>query len=276
VDALGDFVSPSFFRTTAIPLLQGREFTWTDVSSGPNVVILNRSLADRLFPRGDRIGETVSISFGSRDQVAAVIGIAADAATGDPRLSAAPQFYLPLVALGAPALVLRLSSGPISEASLRAAIEPFGHRALGAVTMMREHLDWFLRKERLLTSTSLLFAFVAGLITSIGLYTTMSQNILHRSREIAIRVAVGATPNRVRALVVQEVGWVLLIGIALGLPAALGGGHAARSLLSGGSPQTLVLLAVTGSALVVLALLVSVWPAQRAVRTDVVAAVRAE
>jgi ABC-type antimicrobial peptide transport system permease subunit len=139
---------------------------------------------------------------------------------------------------------------------------------------MNQQVDRFLVQERLITSTSSLFAVLAAIVSITGIYAAISQNIIRRTREIGIRIAVGATPNMVRALVLTEVCWILLIGLGLGIPAALAGGQSARSLLSGTSTNTMTLLAITGLAIAAGAVLVSVWPAQRAARTQVATALR--
>jgi predicted permease len=278
VDAISDRVSPGFFRTTLIPLQHGRDFTWNDVSGRANVAILNRSLAYRLFTNGDAVGRTVTVSRGPREQVVTVVGIAADATPGDPRIQRAPQLYFPLGpdAPPAPALLLRLRTENLTETLLREAIEPLGRHQVLRVSAMNEQVDQFFVQERLITSTSLLFAVLSGIVSIAGLYANMSQNIIRRTREIGIRIALGATPTMIRKLVLTEACWILLIGLGLGLPAAIAGGHAARSLLSGESISTMTLLAITGSSIAIVAMLVSVWPAQRAAHTQVATALRWE
>jgi ABC-type antimicrobial peptide transport system permease subunit len=156
---------------------------------------------------------------------------------------------------------------------LRAVIEPLGRHQVAHVSTMNQQVDRFLVQERLITSTSSLFAVLAAIVSITGLYAAISQNVIRRTREIGIRIAVGATPNRVRALVLTEVCRILLIGLGLGIPAALAGGQAARSLLSG-TTNTTTLLAITGLAIAGGAVLVSAWPAQRAARTQVATALR--
>jgi putative ABC transport system permease protein len=276
VDAISDAISPGFFRTTVIPLQQGRDFTWNDVSSRASVAILNRSLADRLFPNGDAVGRTVRL--GPREQRVSIVGVAADATPGDPRLQGIPQYYLPLgsTAPPAPAVLLRVKGASVTEASLRRAIEPMGRHQVVRVSTMDQQVDRFLVQERLIRSTSLLFAVLAALVCITGLYAAMSQNIIRRTREIGIRIAIGATPNMVRALVLTETCWILCIGLGLGVPVALAARHAARSLLSGLSPNATALLALTGVAIAAVAVSASAWPAQRASRTPVATALRSE
>jgi predicted permease len=276
VNALSDRVSPGFFRTTSIPVQQGRDFTWDDVRHGANVAILNRSLGDRLFPEGDAVGRTIRLD--RSEQVVSVVAIAADATPGDPRIQNVPQYYLPLGAIAppAPALLLRLRTGTVTEASLRAVIEPMGRHHVVRISTMNDEVERFLVQERLLTAASLLFAALAAVVSIAGLYAMMSQSIAHRKREIGIRIAVGATPNMVRALVLTEVCWILLVGLGLGIPAAVACGHAARSLLSGTSSNTMTLLSMTGLAIAGAAVLVSAGPAQRAACTPVATALRSE
>ena len=151
-------------------------------------------------------------------------------------------------------------------------IEPLGRHEVLRVSTMNDQTERFLVQERLITSAALFFAALAAVVSITGLYATMTQNISRRRREIGIRIAVGATPNMVRALVFKDVCWILLIGLGLGIPAALAGGHAARSLLSGVSTNTATLLFLTGLALAGGAVLVSAGPAQRAAHTPVATA----
>jgi ABC-type antimicrobial peptide transport system permease subunit len=177
----------------------------------------------------------------------------------------------------APALLLRLrTDGSVTDASLRQTVEPLGRHQVVRVSTMTAHIERFFVQERLIKSTSLLFAVLAGIVSLIGLYATMSQNVSRRTREIGIRMAVGATPHMVRALVLTEACWILLLGLGVGAPAALAGGHAERSLLSGESPNTMTLLAIAGSVIAVIGILVSAWPAQRAARTPIATALRSE
>jgi ABC-type antimicrobial peptide transport system permease subunit len=159
---------------------------------------------------------------------------------------------------------------------LREVIEPLGRHQVVRVSTMNDEVERFLVRERLITSVTLLFAALAGVVSIAGLYATMSQNIAGRKQEIGIRIALGATPNMVRALVLTEVCWILLIGLGFGIPAALACGHAARSLLSGTSSNTMMLLSLTGLAIAGTAVLVSALPAQRAASLSVAAALRSE
>lgn len=229
-----------------------------------------------MFPEGNAIGKPIRLGQGKR--VFTVIGIAADATPGDPRIQGVFQCYLPLgpVAPPAPALLVRVKTGALSEASLRALIEPLGHHEVLRVSTMHAQTERFLVQERLITSASLFFAALAAVVSISGLYATIAQNITHRRREIGIRIAVGATPNMIRALVVTNVCRIVLIGVSLGIPAALAEGHAARSLLSTTSINTTTLLVMTGLAIAGGALLVSAWPAQRAACTPVATALRSD
>lgn len=278
VDAINDAVSPGFFRTALIPLQQGRDFTWNDVSGRANVAILSRSLADRLFPDSNAVGRTVVVGLAPRERRVSVVGVSADATPGDPRLQEIPQYYVPLGSATPPApiLLLRVRSESMTAAPLRQVIEPLGRHQVVRVRTMNQQVEQFLVQERLITSTSLLFAVLAVVVTITGLYATISQNIIRRAREIGIRIAIGATPNMIRTLVFTETWWMILIGLGLGLPVALAAGHAARSLLSGSPPNAMMTLAFTGLATAAIAVLASAWPAQRASRTEVAAALRSE
>jgi predicted permease len=278
VDAVIDLVSPGFFQTTAISIQRGRDFTWDDVRTRAGIAIVNRSLAARLFDKGDALGRTIRIGRGRREQALSIVGIVADATPGDPRFQHVPQCYVPLApeAPPIPTLLLRLAAGSVPEELLRKEIEPWGHHEVLRATTMSEQIDRLLVQERLIRSTSVLFAVLAGVVGSAGLYAVLSQSISRRTREIGIRAALGATPNRIRALIFTEVSWILLIGVGLGVPAAWTGGRVARILLSHPPANFLTLLAGVGVAIVVVAAFVAAWPAQRATRVPTATALRAE
>jgi predicted permease len=275
VRATTDRISPEFFRTASIPLHQGREFTWNDVSSRASVAILNRSFADRLFPKVASVGRTVSLGGG---RSVSIVGVVADATPGDPRLQDVPQLYLPLGSdlPAAPVLLVRLRGGRLTEASLRDSIEPLGRHQMLRASSMNDQVKGFLVQERLMASTSSLFALLAVLVSITGLYAAISQNVIRRTREIGVRIAVGATPAAVRSHVLSEAVWIVAIGVGLGGPAALAGAHAAQSLVSDVSASTTTVLAVTVLGIAGVATLVAAWPAARAAGSDVARALRDE
>jgi hypothetical protein len=273
--ATTDRVSPDFFRTASIPLDQGREFTWNDVSSRARVAILNRSLADRLRSTGIAVGRTVHVD--GRGEVT-IVGVVADATPGDPRLQDVPQLYLPLGpdVPAAPVLLVRNRIGSLTEASLRAIGEPLGRHHVLRVRSMEGQLDSFLVQERVITTTATLFAVLAVIVCLAGLYAAMTQNVIRRTREIGVRIAVGASPAALRTLVLAEAGRIVLIGVGLGVPAAVAVLPLASALVSDPRPNVAVVLSVTAVAIVVVAMLVAVSPARRAAQTPVADALRAE
>jgi len=245
------------------------------VSSRPSVAIANRSLVDRFFPRVNAVGRSLSV--GGRGEVS-IVGVVADATPGDPRIQDAPMLYLPLgpALPAAPTLLVRLGSGSLTEASLRDIIEPLGRHQVLRVSSMNKQVGSFLVQERLIMSTSSLFALLALLVSIAGLYAAIAQNVIRRTREIGVRIAVGATPTAVRSLVLSEVAWIVAIGLALGVPTALAGAHAARPLVSDVPVNASIVLALTALGIVGIATVVSARPAARAARTNVSSALRAE
>lgn len=284
LDAIGDRVSPGFFRTMQIPLQQGREFTWDDVSrsSGDEVnattgiVVVNRALADRLFPNGTAVGNTIRVRTGVERSLS-IVGIVADASPGDPRLRQVPQYYLPLGAVTppAPSLVLRVNYEPAAE-SLRRIVEPLGMHSIAGISSMPDQIGRFLAQEQLITSASWLFAALAGIVSVAGIYAAMSQNVVRRRREVGVRVALGATPNAIRALVLSEACAILIVGLGMGAAAALVLRPAIRVLLSSEALGVATVLAITGGALAIIVLAVTAWPAQKAARTPPAIALRSE
>jgi hypothetical protein len=238
IDSIVDRVSPGFFRTASIRLREGRDFDWRDVSSRGDMAVLNLSLARSLFQDGDAVGKVVWLTLGKISRPVQIIGIVADATPGDPRVQQAPQMYLPLGpdAPPAPVLLLRVRDEPLTEASLRGVIEPLRHHQVVRVSTMAAQADRFLAPERVIASASLLFAVLALTVGMAGLYASLSQGVIRRTREIGIRIALGATPRTVRGLVLGDACRVFLFGAGLSIPAALAARQAARALLSGCRP----------------------------------------
>jgi predicted permease len=276
VNALFDRVSPEFFHTTSISLLRGREFSWEDVRERPDVAIVNHSLTARLFGSTDSIGKMIKV--GGREQVVTIVGVVGDATPGDPRIQSVPQYYLPLgsSAPPAPTLLVKLRSDRTRQPALSDVVARFGRHQVLGVRMMGEQVESLLVQERLISTVSLLFAVLAGIVTIAGIFAMITQSISRRTREIGIRVALGATPGMVRLLILRQVTGIVVVAIFAGTIGSLSANRLARSLVSMDSSSTMPLLVLTAFAIAVVAFVTAAWPTTRAVRIDVATSLRAE
>jgi predicted permease len=274
-----DRISPGFFKTTGAALLRGREFTWSDSGQAPPVAIITQPLADRLFPGGDGLGRQVRIP-GRKPQDLTIVGISADFSPGDPRILMVPRVYVPMMqdpATGsAPVVLLRVNRDDEVLTPLRAAVAGLGRHNVPALRTIEQQVDRALTQERLLSAIAVAFGVVGALLGALGLYALLAHAVARRTRELGLRMALGATRNAIHSLVVGEGVRLVLIGAAAGIPLALGAGLTARALLYETSPFDARLLAATTVMSLTIAATAALIPAARAGRTDPAVSLRAE
>lgn len=266
-----DRISPGFFRVSGIPLLAGREFTWQDTVTQPLVAVINRPMATRLFAGEDPLGQRIRVQ--ARKQVLTIVGVAADAAPGDPRISDSPLVYIPAAqdpaASGAPMLLMRVRGDHGLLAGLRGVIEPLNRHRLEQVRTIAEQTDRFLVQERALSGVASSFAMLGALVCGLGLYALLTHTYERRRREMGIRLALGASPRSIVSLVLGDCLTVVGIGVLLGVPLALGGSYALRALLSVTSPYDTLALTASIGAVIAIGAVSSLRPAAQAAATDV-------
>ncbi len=274
-------VSPGFMPTLGISLVRGRDFDWTDDEHHPRVAIVSRSLAERLFPSGNAIGQRIRFSFMPEFQNLEVVGIANNARLFDLHNVAAPVIYLPYPQYPKSTengdLLVRTKLPPETlSRTVGQAIESLGHEyPLGMKTVARV-VSQALVEERVIAMLSGFFAGLALLLASVGLYGLMSYAVTRRSREIGVRVALGAQRPTVLWLVLREALALGLFGIALGIPCALAASRLIASMLFGISTGDLPTIAAVSLVLLAVASLAGYLPARRASRIDPMVALRAE
>ena len=280
VGANVDYASPRFFDTLGMPVLEGRDFTWSDGAEQPQVAIVNRAFASRLFPDGHAVGSSIESNAAGGRSVFTIVGVAANVAPGDVRIGEIPIVYLPLLQhpqfMAAPILVLRASGDAGLEAGVRGVVEPLDRHRIGGLQTIRQQADRFHARERVLTGLGAAFAALSVLVGGIALYALLAYALVRRRREIGVRLALGATGARVLALVMREGLLLVAMGLALGVPVALASGRAVRALLFERSPYDAASLGVSCLALIAIALLACGWPALRAARLAPAEALRHE
>ena len=272
-------VSPGFFSTLGIPLLRGREFAETDDQNHPHVVVVSSALAERLFPNGDAIGKTVRYGVMSDYQNLEIVGITRDARLVDLREAATPVIFLSYLQYPPQwgDLIVRTSQAPEAlERPITQAIDSLGHEYALNVKSIAQLVDSELVEERVTALLSGFFAALALLLASIGLYGLMSYAVTRRTREIGIRVAVGAQGQNILWLVLRETLTLALLGIVIGIPAALAASRLIANMLFGLSPSDLPTIAAVSLLLLVVALFAGYFPARRASAVDPIVALRSE
>ena len=272
-------VSPGLLRTLGISLVRGRDFDWTDDERHPRVAIISSALAGRLLPAGDAIGQHVRFGFMPELQDLEVVGIANNVRLFDLHKANASVIYLPCLqhATQSGNLFVRTREAP--EALVRTVgheIESLGHEYPVSTKTIAQAVSQVLVEDRVIAMLSGFFAALALLLASVGLYGLMSYAVTHRTREIGIRVALGAQRATVHWLVLREALALGLMGIALGIPCALAASHLIASMLFGISSGDLPTLISVSLLLLAVALVAGYLPARRASRIDPMDALRSE
>jgi predicted permease len=277
-----DMVMPGAFRVMGIPLLRGRDFTWQDDIHAPHIAIVSRSFAEQLVPGGDPIGQIVEITSQPKWQNVEIVGIAADVTLYDLHKHAPPTVYVsPLqydddwAGWGE---ILIQTDMPVSAMAgrLRQVVGSFGREYVASVEAISQGMERSLLRERVTAMLSAFFGGLALLLAAIGLYGLMAYSVTRRTREIGIRMALGARREPVRWLILRETLLLAAAGIAIGLPCAAAASRLVATLLYGVSTRDPLTLAVPCGVLIVVAAIAGWLPARRATRVDPMLALRDE
>jgi predicted permease len=280
-------VTPGYFATMRIPVLQGRAPEDTDRLGTPGVVVINRTLARQVWPEGDALGQRILLGGGATDSVwRTVVGVVGDVRHLGLDQEPRPEMYLPYAQFPAGIgtvqrtvrLVLRGDGDPVRLApAVRAALAELDpDLPLTEVQTMDEALGAWAAERRL---TMLLvggFALLALTLGAVGVYGVMTHLVAQRTREIGIRIALGAVPREILGMVLSQGAWLAGLGIMAGLLGALAATRVLTGLLFGVGPTDTATFVVTVATLAVVAALASLAPALRATRVDPVEALRAE
>ena len=274
-------VGPDYFATMGTPLFRGRDFLWSDRGRSTKVAIVSESMARHYFGDADPIGRFVSIpGFIGDSSWIQIVGEIPDTKFHDLRENAALVLYLPLFQLpeGGATFELRTALDPayVQSAALDAvrALDP--RLPVDSVKTLNVQLNDSLVQERLVGSLSGLFAALALLLTSVGLYGLMAYTIHRRTSEIGIRMALGADRVRVARMVLSETLLLVVGGLAVGLPGAIFASHLIASQLFGIKPWDPITFLGACMLMAVVAITASYIPARRAASIDPMQALRTE
>ena len=272
-------VYPGFFRALGIPLLRGRDFAEADDQRHPRFAIVNSNLADQLFPNGDAIGKRIRFGILPDYENIEIVGIARNARIFNIREATTPVLFLSSLQYpsGWGELLVRTKQSPKAlEKTIGHEVEALGHEYVIRTRTVAQTMDAELAEERVTAMLSGFFAALALLLSSIGLYGLMSYTVTRRTREIGIRVAVGAQRENVLWLILRETLTLALFGIAIGIPFALAASRLIASMLFGLSPSDLPTITGVSLLLLLVALFAGYLPARHASGIDPMVALRTE
>ncbi len=288
-----NYISPDYFKTMGMQMRSGRGFAATDGKEAPKVAIINETIARQFFPNEDPIGHRL-LSFGR--PAPTIVGVVGDTRNSGLDQRVSYEVYLPVLqpppgGLGMSlTLAVRIASdqnnpagraNPSALAALTAAIQDKvrsidPHESVFAVIRMDERLSNAIAERRFQTLLLGFFAAVALVISTVGIYGIISYAVSRRTHEIGVRMALGANPRNVLRMIVLWGMRLTLIGVTLGVAAALALTRVIRNLLYEVSPTDPVTFALVTLLLVCVSLIASYIPARRATKVDPLVALRHE
>jgi putative ABC transport system permease protein len=274
-------ISPNYFRVMGVPLLAGRFFHQRDIMSAPRVSVISNALARIYFPNQDPIGKRITFGFppdsGAAREIVGVVGDVHDVALGD---DPAPMMYVPYAQAPFPGacIVVKSSLDPSSvAATIRQDVAKIDKDLpLTDIAAMTDVIEASVAQPRFRTFLLGVFAAVALVLATTGIFGVISYSVSCRTNEIGIRVALGASSRCILRMVLRETLVLALAGLAVGIPSALAASRLLGHMLFGVSPNDPVTLAGVAIALAGVAALAGYVPARRAMRVDPMVALRHE
>ena len=272
-------ISPGYFSALGVPLIAGREFTSADGASAPKVAIVSQAMARRFFPNQDPIGR--KFKWGATDEEPMIVGVVRDLNQDHVRSSIVPFFYVPYAQdenLGVMTFYVRTTQDPaLLATALRREVQQLdSNLPIFQLETLERVVDEDLIAERIVAALSACFGMLAALLASLGIYGVLAYLVAQRTREIGIRMVLGAERRHVRWMVLSELGWMFAIGALAGLPAAYGLARVSESLLYGVRAADPMIYVADALLVALVALAASSVPMRRAQRVAPVIALRYE
>lgn len=270
--------TPGYFNTLGLPLVSGREFSAQDAIDAPRVIIINESLARIAWKGEDPVGRSLILDYQGGATARQVVGVVRDARYKGPRSDPSPEIFIPHAQN--PYLVMNvlvrttIDPAALAQSARAQALKVDPDQPVHSVTTMERLLAATMQEDRFAMLFVALFA-AAGLLTAAtGVYALLAYTVAQRRREIAVRMAIGASSSSVARLIVMESLTLALVGCVLGALGVAAVSQLARSILFGIAPQDPLTLVTTAAVLFTVVLAASWLPARRAARINPVAAMR--
>jgi predicted permease len=275
-------VGPNFLAAMGIPLLNGREISEADSSTSAKVAIINEAMARRYFAGRNPIG--MHFGFGGGKDVkldTEIVGVVKDSKNTDVKTAARPFLFLPYSQsehAGEATFYVRTNQDPVAlTVTVRNLIQGFdGNLPVYGVKTLTAQVDEIIFTDRLVTIFSLCLGLLASLLAAVGLYGVMAYVVARRTREIGIRMALGATQQNVAWMILREIIGMLGAGLCIGLVAAYGIGRVVESQLFGVKAGDPIVFVIAAGLLVAVALLAGWLPSRKAANVDPMVALRYE
>jgi putative ABC transport system permease protein len=270
-------VSPGYFGKMAIPLISGREFTLSDDAAAPLVTVVNQHFVKKLLDGRNPIGLHITAD----EKPIEIVGVVRDSHYSGVKQEVPNVYYMPWrqdKQLNDLTYYVRTALPP-------AQVFPQIRRVMAGIDRtlplenlrtMESQINDNIQSDRLVLQLASAFAVLATLLAMLGLYGVMAHSVTRRTREIGIRMALGAQPVRIRGMVLREMLWILAIGLATGIPAALALARLTESQLYGVKAYDALVVAAAALALAATAVAAAYLPARRAARVDPLRALRYE
>jgi len=268
-------INQDYFSALHIPILRGRNFTPQEVREGAQLLVISQSLAAQTFPDEEPLGKRLIMSFGNRPFE--IIGIVGDVRHGSLEAPGLPTMYMPAFESGENVVLRARGDSAALATAVRhelAGIDP--NQPIASVRTMDEWLARAVAAPRYRTALFGLFAALALVLSAVGIYGVMSYSVSQRTREIGVRMALGARRLEVMKLVVVQGMGLVLIGVVIGLIGAFGLTRVIGSLLFGVGTRDPVTFSVVALLLAVVAFIACYVPARRATKVDPMVALRYE
>ncbi len=285
-------VTAHFFETLQIPIITGRSFTAGDVQGATPVVIVNQQFARTYFKGQNPVGQYILIGVGMgpelADSVRQIVGVVGDTKSSGLDMPAPGMMYLPaeqipdtMTRMDARMLgiswVMRTKSSQLGVVDgMRRIFLEHNHTPLLSVTSMQDVISASVAQQRFNMMLLCIFGMISLILGAAGLYGVMSYTVARQTKEIGVRMAIGAQRGDILQMVLREAGRLVVYGLLLGVVAALAGAHLLRSLLFGIAPRDPFAIAAMCGLLLLTGLFAAWWPARRAAATEPMQALRSE
>jgi putative ABC transport system permease protein len=280
--AIFNVVSENYLRALELPILRGREFNSADNAQSHPVMLVSEGMARKFWPGGDPIGARLSFEVigGGKPVWREIVGVTADWRHFGPARPPALELYVPFEQMPQPriGIILRTSGDPLAAAGdLRRLVSRIdSNQPVYGIKSMERLLSDSLGRQRFQTMLLGIFAGIAIVMALAGIYGVVSYSTRQRTREIGVRLALGASRGNVLRMMLRSTGQSLVVGLLLGGAASLALSHFLRSLLYEVSPGDARTLFAVAALMSVLVLLATYLPARQAAKVDPTVALRYE